>query len=426
MNVELKELEGNYVEFTVAVSEEQFTQALDKAFVKVSKDVSLPGFRKGKVPRPVFEKKYGVQSLYNEALDALIPDIYAETLQLHPEVKPVAYPKVDLEAFNPEEGKIVVKIKVAVKPEVILGDYKKINIPTTEVIVTKEDITAEVESLLQRFAEMEIIDGPAAMQDTVVIDFEGFKDGVAFDGGKGENYPLKLGSNSFIPGFEEQLVNKNSGDEVEINVSFPENYHVDTLAGQPVIFKVKIHEIKRDVIPELTEEIIQKLEISDVATVEALHQHLETKISSQKTTAADNERRTAAIAEAVNQSKVEIPQEMIDLQVERMVENFENQLQMQGMKLDQYLQMTGMELSKLKEQMVPDALKQIKETLVLEKIAETEQIEIKDIDIDNKIVEMAKIYQMEVAKIRELLPDTSGIKNEIKIEKVIELLTKKG
>ncbi|GBU11179.1 peptidyl-prolyl cis/trans isomerase [Erysipelotrichaceae bacterium] len=418
MSTQIKKLEGNYTEITIDVTLEQFEAAVVKAYEKVSVDVTLPGFRKGKVPQQIFEKKYGKESLYQDALDEVISVVYREFLENNEDIVPVAYPKVDLAKFEPE-SEITLKIVVATKPEVTLGAYKGMEVESVSIEVTDEDVQAEIAKMVESFSEMEIKETDAENGDTVVIDFEGFKDDIAFEGGKGENHSLELGSNSFIPGFEEQLIGVKSGDELKVKVTFPEAYHSEDLAGAEAVFNVLIHEVKTKIIPELTAEIIEKLELEDIKEEAELLKHVSDKLNVDKKNNAEAELKAQVLAAVVANATIELPKEMVAMQTDKMLENFGQQLGMQGLDLPKYYELTGTTEEMLREQMAPDAEKQIKESLVLEAIVIEEAIEVEEADIDAKLAEMAVMYKMEVEQLKGLVPNLG---EDLKIEKAIAFL----
>jgi len=418
MNFSVNTLEGNHTEIIVDVTPVEFTTYIEKAYQKIANDVAVDGFRKGKVPQAVFEKKHGKESLYQDALDALISDAYGEALEANKDIEPVAYPKVDLAKFEPE-NEIQIKIIVATKPEVKLGKYKGVKIDVMSTDVTDEDIQVEIAKMLERYSEMEIKEGAAAIGDTVVIDYEGFKDDVPFDGGKGENHSLELGSNSFIPGFEEQLVGATEGDNVSVIVTFPEAYHSEDLAGSDAVFKVLVHEVKTKVVPEITTEMIEKLEIEDVTTEDELKDNVSTRLAGQKINESEAKVRTDVINAVIENATMDIPEEMVDMQVDRMLQNFGQQLSTQGFDLEKYYQLTGSNEDGLRAQMAPDALHQIKETMVLEAVVVEEAIEISSEDIDDEIAKMAEMYQMPVEELDAYAPN---IEQDLKMQKAVEIL----
>ncbi|MGL5043127.1 MAG: trigger factor [Culicoidibacterales bacterium] len=418
MSTTINKLEGNYTELIIEVTPEQFEEAVAKAYKKVSAEVSVPGFRKGKVPQAIFEKKYGKESLYQDALDEVITVVYRQALENNPEVNPVAYPSVDLEKFEPGK-ELTIKITVATKPEVTLGQYKGLTVEKAETTVTKEDIKAEINSMVDRFSEMELKEDAAVDGDTAVIDFEGFKDGVAFDGGKGENHSLVLGSNSFIPGFEQQLVGTKAGDVVDVTVTFPEQYHSEDLAGAEAVFKVTVHEVKTKILPELTEDLIAKLELEKVKKEVELVEHVSEKLTKQKAADAEAKIKSDVLGQLVENLTVDLPKEMVAMQVDKMLENFGQQLSGQGIDLPKYYELTGTKEEALREQMTPDATKQIKESLALEAVVAAENIEVTDVDVDVKIAELAGMYQMEATELKALVPNLA---EDLKMEKAIQFL----
>lgn len=418
MKVSVKDLKNNHVEIVVVATPEEFETHVAEAYKKVAKDVSVEGFRKGNVPQKIFEKKYGKESLYQDAIDGLIQAGYIEALKQNEDLAIVAYPKVDLAKFEPE-NEIEIKYTVATRPEVKLGKYKGIKAEELSTDVTHADVQAEIKTMLDRYSEMEIIDTPAENGDTVVIDYEGFKDGVAFDGGKAENHSLELGSGQFIPGFEEQLVGAKEGDEVEVKVTFPEEYHSEDLAGAEAVFNVKVHEVKRKVVPEVSEEIIAKLELEDVKTEADLEKHVVEKLKTRKENEAKEKLQADVIAGLVEVAEMDLPEEMVDMQVDRMLNNFAQQMQQQGFGLEQYYQLTGTDEQALKDQMRPDAEKQLKESLALEAVVDAEKFEVTEDEVNAKLDEMAEMYQMKADDIKGMVPNLA---DDMKIQKAIDFL----
>ena len=418
MNVSVKDLNNNHVEIVATITPEEFAKHVNEAYAKIAKDVQVEGFRKGKVPQGIFEKKYGKESLYQDALDALIQATYIEALRENTGLEIVAYPNVELVKFEPET-EIEVKYTVATRPTVTLGDYKGIKVEPSNTEVTANDISDEIASMLSRFAEMEIIETAAELGDTVVIDYEGFKDGVAFAGGKGENHSLELGSGQFIPGFEEQLVGAKEGDETEVNVTFPEQYHSEELAGADAVFNVKVHEVKRKVNPEVNEESIAKLELENVTTVAELEAHVTNELTERKESAAKDKLQMDLIEGLVDVAVMELPEEMIDMQVDRMLQNFGQQMQQQGFSLEQYFQLTGSDEAAMREQMRPDAEQQLKQSLALEAVVDAENIEVSEEEVEARLAEMAEMYGMPVEQIKPMLPNMA---DDMKIQKAIDFL----
>ncbi|MGL4952910.1 MAG: trigger factor [Culicoidibacterales bacterium] len=423
MSVKVEKLENSRVKLTFSISEEVFATAMDKAFAKVVQEVSEPGFRKGKMPRALFEKKYGKESLYHEALDMALPVAYPAALD-EAGIDPVSMPTIDIEAFEPQNDNIVVTAEVAVRPEVTLGDYKGLSVEALEVEVTEADMEKETMAAREKSAEMLVKnDGEVAMGDTAVIDFEGFKDGVAFDGGKGENHSLAIGSNSFIPGFEEQLVGAKTGETREIEVSFPETYHAADLAGQPVKFVVTVHEIKERIVPELSDALVAELGMDGVETVEDFNNTTRTRLVVEKAEAAESHTKNELVRLATENASMEIAPEMIDTEIDNMIKNFEQQLSQQGLNFEQYVQFTGQDLAAVRGQMKDQAETNIRTGLTLEAIADAEGIDATDEQVEAELQTMADMYQMDIEAIRPLLGQNIGaLKHDIKMKKVIELL----
>jgi len=418
MKITVKDLKDNHVEITVIATPEEFDKQVGTAYERISKDVAVEGFRKGKVPQKVYEKKYGRETLYQEALDGLMQSAYVEALRENSELPIVAYPKVELKTFEPEK-EIEIIYTVATRPTVTLGDYKAIKVTPLSTEVTDEDVKEETNRMIDRYAEMELVDLPAALGDTVVLDYEGSVDGVPFDGGKAENHSLELGSGQFIPGFEDQLVGLKENDESDVKVTFPEQYHAAELAGKDAVFKVKIHEVKRKIMPELNEELIAKLDLPDVKTEADLETHVRNALKVRKEGQAKEQLQADLIAGLVADAKMDVPEEMIDMQVDRMVDRFGQQMQQQGFSLEQYYQLTGTDADGLKAQMRPDGEKQLKEALALEALAEAEKIEVTEADIDKQVNEMAEMYGMKAEEIKATLPNLA---EDMKIQKAIEFL----
>lgn len=418
MNISVKDLKDNHVEIIVTATPEEFSKHVTEVYNKIAADVSVEGFRKGKVPQGIFEKKYGRDSLYQDAIDGLIQACYMEALKENKDLEIVAYPKVDLVKFEPET-EIEIKYTVATRPEVKLGKYKGIKVEEMSTDVTEDDIKAEITRMLERYSEMEIIEEAADFGDTVVIDYEGFKDNVAFAGGKADNHSLELGSGQFIPGFEEQLVGVKEGDSRELSLTFPEQYHSEDLAGADVVFKVTVHEVKRKIVPELTAEIIEKLELEDVKTEADLEKHVIETLKTQKENEAKEKLQADVIAGLVEVATVDLPEEMIDMQVDRMLNNFGQQMSGQGFSLEQYYQLTGTDEGALREQMRPDAEKQLKESLALEAVVDAEKIEVTEAEIATKLDELAEMYQMKADDIKGMIPNLA---DDMKIQKAIDFL----
>ncbi|MBW5447828.1 trigger factor [Cohnella sp. CFH 77786] len=426
MKANWEKIEKNVGVLDVEVEAEQVAAALDKAFKKVVAKVNVPGFRKGKVPRTIFEARFGAESLYQDAIDILLPQAYSEAVE-QTGIEPVDRPEVDVEQFGKGQT-FKFKAKVTVKPEVKLGEYKGIETPAVDSEVTDEEINMELERLQQRHAELVVIDeGPAQMGDTAVIDFEGFLDGVPFEGGKGERYSLELGSGSFIPGFEEQVAGLNIAEEKDINVTFPENYHAENLAGKPVVFKVKLHEIKRKNLPALDDEFAK--DVSEFDTLEEYKQDLAAKLKERKAKDAEIARETAVVDKAAEAAEVDVPEVMIENEIEQMMKDFESRLRMQGMNLDLYYQFSGQNKEALKEQMKADAAKRVRNNLVLEAIAKAENLEIAESEVDEELENLSKVYSRPVEELRSIFSSNGyldTLTSDLKVRKAVKFLVEQS
>ncbi|GGB48968.1 trigger factor [Fictibacillus barbaricus] len=423
MSAKWEKLEGNQGVLTVEVEATEVDTALDQAFKKVVKKVNVPGFRKGKMPRRLFEQRFGVESLYQDALDILLPKAYGDAVQ-ETGIEPVDRPEVDIEKME-QGSNLVFTAKVIVKPEVKLGEYKGLEVEKVETEVTDEDVQNELTSLQEQQAELVVKEeGTVENGDTVNIDFEGFVDGEAFEGGKAENYSLEIGSGSFIPGFEEKLVGEKAGAEKDVDVTFPEEYHAEELAGKPAVFKVKIHDIKAKQLPELNDEFAKEAE-GDAETLEELKKELRTKLEESKKQEAENKTRETVIEKASENAEIEIPEAMVNTELDRMVQEFGQRLQMQGMNLDLYYQFSGTSEEALREQMKEDAGKRVRTNLVLEAIVEAENIEVSEEEIDAELNKMAEMYKMEVEQIKQMLAMQGGndaVAADLKVRKAIDFL----
>ncbi|MFY0757381.1 trigger factor [Metabacillus dongyingensis] len=420
MSAKWEKLEGNQGVLTVEVDAETFSNALDEAFKKVSKQVNIPGFRKGKVPRGMFEQRFGVESLYQDALDILLPEVYPQAVE-EAGIDPIDRPEIDVEQI--EKGKnLIFTAKVVVKPEVKLGEYKGLEVEKMNAEVSEEDVDAEIKTLQERHAELVVKEeGAVENGDTVVIDFEGFVDGEAFEGGTAENYTLEIGSGSFIPGFEDQLVGLEAGGEKDVEVTFPEEYHAENLAGKPATFKVKLHEIKAKELPALDDEFAKDVD-EEVESLEALKTKTRTRLEETKKAEAENTLRDSLVDKASDNAEVDIPQVLIENEVNRMMQEFEQRLQAQGMNLELYFQFSGQDEDALKEQMKEDASKRVKYNLTLEAIAKAENIEVTDEEVDAEIAKMAEMYNMPVENIKQALGSLEGLKEDLKVRKAIDFL----
>lgn len=413
--------EGNEGILTITVSADEFGEALDQAFKKVVKDVTLPGFRKGKIPRPIFENRFGVESLYQDAVDIILPTAYSQAIE-QTDIFPVDQPQVDIEEI--EKGKDLVFVcEVTVKPEVTLGEYKGLEVEEETASITDEEVDEAIKALQEGQAELVIKEeGTIEEGNTVVIDFEGFLDGEAFEGGKGENHPLEIGSGHFIPGFEEQLIGKESGIDTEVTVTFPEDYHAEELAGKEAVFKVKIHEIKEKELPELDDEFAKDID-EEVETLDELKAKKREELLKQKEQEIDNKKRETLIQQVTDNAEVDIPDAMVDTELNQMMQEFEQRLQMQGMGLEQYFQFSGQTEDELKDQMKADAESRVKTNLTLEAVLEKEALEVSEEDIDAELTEMADMYKMEKDQILGMLggnPDV--LKEDLKIKKAINFI----
>lgn len=425
MKATWEKIEKNTGVLQVEVEAEKVLEALDKAFKKVVKQVNVPGFRKGKVPRQIFETRFGVESLYNDAIDILLPETYAEGIK-ETGIEPVDRPEIDIEQF--EKGKpFIFKAKLTVKPEVELGEYKGLNIPEKDFSVKEEDIEEELKRLQNRHAELIIAEDEVIQGDTAVIDFEGFIDGVAFEGGKAERHSLEIGSGSFIPGFEDQIIGMKKEEEKDIVVTFPENYHSEQLAGKPATFKVKLHEVKRKKLPELNDEFAKDV---DFETLDELKEDIKKKLEERSENEKKQYLKDSIIEKAVENANVDIPSAMVDQEVERMLKEFEQQLTYQGMNLDLYYQFSGTDENGLKEQFQKDAQTRVKTNLVLEKIANKENVEASEEEIDEEIKRFADLYKRDVEEIRSLFNSRDygldGLKDDIQIRKTIDFLVEQS
>ncbi|GAA0333735.1 trigger factor [Bacillus carboniphilus] len=421
MSAKWEKLEGNSGVLTVEVDAETVNAGLDQAFNKVVKQVNVPGFRKGKMPRALFEKRFGVESLYQDALDIILPEAYTKAIE-ETGIEPVDRPDIDIEQI--EKGKaLVFKATVTVKPEVKLGDYKGLEVTPLDREVTEEDVNNELKKMQEQQAELAVKEEGAAEQgDTVVIDFEGFVDGEAFEGGKAENYSLELGSNSFIPGFEDKLVGVETGAEKDVEVSFPEEYHASELAGKPAVFKVKVHEIKAKELPALDDEFAKDVD-EEVESLDALKEKITTRLKDQKEQEADLHVRDTVVEKAAENAEIDIPEAMVKTETDRMVQEFEQRLQMQGMNLELYFQFSGQDEDALRGQMKEEAEKRVRVNLVLEAIAQAEGLEASDEEVEKELEEMSSQYNLSVDQIKTALGGSlDGLKSDLKIKKAIEFL----
>ncbi|MDO4463462.1 MAG: trigger factor [Bacillota bacterium] len=421
MSVQVEKLENSMAKLTIEASADELEKALQNAYLKNKNKISIPGFRKGKVPRQMIEKMYGPAIFYEDAANEIIPEAYEKAVEECGE-DIVSSPEIDVTQI--EKGKpFIFTALVALKPEIKLGKYKGVKVDKADVTVTDEEVDAEINKERENNARnIEVTDRAVKDGDMTVLDFEGFVDGVAFEGGKGENYPLTIGSGAFIPGFEEQLVGAEIGKEVEVNVTFPEDYQAEELKGKAATFKCTIKEIKEKELPELDDEFAS--EVSEFETLAEYKADVKTKLSEKKEKEAKDTKEAAVIEAIVNDSEMEIPEAMLKTQQKQMVDEFAQRIQMQGLSIDQYFQFTGTTYDKMIEQVKPQAEKRIKSRLVLEAVVKAENIAASDEDYEEELKTMAEAYQMEVDKVKELLPEKSvaQIKEDIAVRKAAEFV----
>ena len=398
MSVQVEKLEKNMAKLTIEVSADELEKAIEKVYQKQKKNISIPGFRKGKVPRAMVEKMYGKEVFYEDAANDIIPAAYEKAYDECGE-NIVSTPKIEVTQI--EAGKpFIFTAEVALKPEVTLGAYKGIEVDKVEVTVSDEEVDAEIERERERNARsVSVSDRAVQDKDQTVIDFEGFVDGVAFEGGKGENYPLTIGSGAFIPGFEEQLIGKNIGEECDVNVTFPEEYHAEDLAGKPAVFKVTVKEIKEKQLPELDDEFAA--EVSEFDTLAEYKEDVKKNLTEKREKDVKNAKEDAVVDAIIENATMEIPEAMIETQQRQMIQEFAQNIQMQGLSIDQYFQFTGLTAEKMMEQVKPQAEKRIKSRLVLEAVAKAENIAATEEDFDKEVTRMAEMYQMEADKVKE-------------------------
>jgi trigger factor len=422
MKATWEKIEKNLGVLEVEVDAERVAAALDKAFNKVVKKANVPGFRKGKVPRPIFESRFGVESLYQDAIDILLPEAYGEAVE-QTDIFPVDRPEVDIEQFAKGQS-FIFKAKITVKPEVKLGDYKGLEVPVQKAEVTEEELSAELARLQERHAELVVVEEEAAANgDIAVIDFDGYVDDVPFEGGKAERHSLELGSNSFIPGFEEQVVGMATGDFKDVEVTFPEEYHAENLAGKKAVFKVKLHEIKRKQLPALDDEFAK--DVSEFETLEEYKADLKAQLESRKQDELKGLRENAVVDKAAANAEVEIPEAMINSEVENMVRDFDTRLRQQGMNMDMFLSFSGQTREDLQNQMKGDAEKRVRNNLVLEVIAKQENIEVSEEEVTEELATMAEAYKRTPEEIRSILAangSLGSLSEELSLRKTIDFL----
>jgi len=420
MNVKsVEKNENNTAKLVLSVERAQFQAALDKAYRQVKNDIYIPGFRKGKAPRKIVEGMYGKEVFYEDAINLLFPEIWPDALK-ESELNVVGNPSIaDLNVE--ENGDLTLTVDAALYPEVTLGQYKGIEAEKADPEVTEEEIDAEIKKLQDRNSTIETVERPVADGDTAVIDFEGFKNGVAFEGGKGEDYNLKIGSGSFIPGFEEQLIGLSAGDEKDLDLTFPEDYGAEELAGQPVVFKVKVKEVKATNTPELDDEFAK--DVSETAdTLEDLRNEKREELLKQKGESADSDFKNAVMQKAIDNMTADIPEAMVEAQLDDMMSQWSMSMQQSGFTMEQYAQMMGTTVQGVRESQKGAALSQVKNTLLLEKVAEVENIEVSDEEVEETFQQMADQYQMELEKVKEYVSAEDVVRDK-KFEKAMAVIT---
>ena len=421
MSVQVEKLENNMAKLTIEVAAEELDKAIEKVYQKQKNSISVPGFRKGKVPRAMVEKMYGAAIFYEDAANELIPEAYEKAYDECGE-DIVSSPKIDVVQI--EKGKpFIFTAEVALKPEVTLGKYKGVKVDKVDVEVSDADVDAAIDAERERNARsISVTDRAVKDGDQTVIDFEGFKDGVAFEGGKGENYPLTIGSGAFIPGFEEQLIGKNIGEEVEVNVTFPEQYQAEELAGQPAVFKVTIKEIKEKQLPELDDEFAA--EVSEFDTLAEYKEDVKKGLVEKREKDAKNAKEDAVIDAIIEDAKMDIPEAMVETTQRQMIQEFAQNIQMQGLSMEQYFQFTGLTAEAMMDQVKPQAEKRIKSRLVLEAVVKAENIVATEEDFDNEIAKMAEMYKMEADKVKESIGEEGKkqLMEDLAVSKAVEFV----
>ena len=416
MNIKSNEKkENSTIELVIQVGADEFNAAIDKVYNKQKKNIALPGFRKGKAPRKMVEAMYGTEVFYEDAIEEAYPAAYTAALE-ETGIDPVAYPKLEIQEVG-KDG-FAFKATVTVKPEVKVKDYKGMTAPKADVKVTAADVKAELQTYIDRASRLVTVDRAAKKGDTVVIDFEGFKDGVAFDGGKAENYSLELGSGSFVPGFEDQLIGAKAGDEKDIDITFPEDYTAD-LAGAAVVFKVKVHEVKERQEPTVDDEFAK--DVSEFETLADLKKDLSDKLKKTRQEQADKEFENALIQQVIDNMECDVPEAMIEYQADKMVEDYSMRIQAQGFKFEDYLNMMGTTLDQMRKQAKEGAGRSVRTNLALEAVAEAEGFEITDADVDAEIKKLADEYDMEEDQVRAAVP-VEDLKHDLLNKKAIELI----
>lgn len=417
MNVKSIEKEASQAKVTVEVSKAELEPALNKAYLKYRKDIMIPGFRKGKAPRMVIEAAYGKHVFFEDAVEELFPEIYKNCV-LTQDIKPVGRPAVTKMEIG-EDDSVTLEITTDLYPVVTLGQYKGLEVEKIAASVTAREVDDELDRMAQNVARITTVDRPAKLGDTAVIDFEGFKDGVPFEGGKAEGHELRLGSGSFIPGFEEQVVDMTAGEEKDVNVTFPENYHAKELAGKPVVFKVKLHEVKQTVVPEMNDDFAK--DVSEFDTLDELRADIEKRVLEQKQTGIDRAFENAAIEKAAENMTAEIPDSMVEEELERQMERMDYELRAQGASLDAYAQMMGGDMNVIKNSLRPGALKAVRTNVMLDAVVDAEKIEVTDEECEEEYKQVAESYKMEIEKVKELVT-LDSMKGDLQVRKAAKLI----
>ena len=421
MSLQVEKLEKNMAKLTIEVAAEDLEKAMQNAYQKAKGRISIPGFRKGKAPRKMIEQMYGKGVFLEDAVNALIPEHYSKALA-ECELEIVSQPTIDITQAEPGKA-LIFTAEVATKPEVTLGDYKGVEVPKTEITVTDEDVDAEIKKEQEKNSRtINVEDRGAQLQDVVTIDFEGSVDGVPFDGGQATEYPLTLGSNTFIPGFEDQLVGAKVGDDVDVKVTFPEEYQAKELAGKEAIFKCAVKKIEAKELPELDDDFAK--DVSEFDTLAEYKEHVKTNLVERKENEAKRAKEDAAVDKAIENAQMDIPEAMLMTQCRQMLDDFSRRMQSQGLSMDQYFQFTGMTADKMMEDMKPQALKRIQTRLVLEKVAEVENIQPTEEEVNEEISKMAEAYKMEADKLKELLGEREleQMKKDMAVQKAVTVI----
>ena len=421
MSLQVEKMEKNMAKLTIEVAAEDLEKAMQNAYQKAKGRISIPGFRKGKAPRKMIEQMYGKGVFLEDAVNALIPEHYSKALA-ECELEIVSQPTIDITQAEPGKA-LIFTAEVATKPEVTLGDYKGVEVPKTEITVTDEDVDAEIKKEQEKNSRtINVEDRGAQLQDVVTIDFEGSVDGVPFDGGQATEYPLTLGSNTFIPGFEDQLVGAKVGDDVDVKVTFPEEYQAKELAGKEAIFKCAVKKIEAKELPELDDDFAK--DVSEFDTLAEYKEHVKTNLVERKENEAKRAKEDAAVDKAIENAQMDIPEAMLQTQCRQMLDDFSRRMQSQGLSMDQYFQFTGMTADKMMEDMKPQALKRIQTRLVLEKVAEAENIQPTEEEVNEEISKMAEAYKMEADKLKELLGEREleQMKKDMAVQKAVTVI----